>query len=603
MDKDFISLYNVEITYTKALLGEFARRYPKAAASLRFDQLSIEDPHTGRLVESFAFLNAGVKSAIDDDHFELLRVLVSSHLLAPLPRLGIVRMSPDSQADAQRHLPKGTLLELPVDTCLHYYQTCFDTEVLPVYLHCFRYGSLSSQAPPLSAFSRVSEQKQALLSFKVSPIAEGETLEDIGVNRLRFFINGSPEIAFLFYEHLLSGLKGVAIARHAKDPEAIYLPASSLKPLSAHKDAVVLPIADQDQSVNRLLLDYFLLPEKFLFVELEGLLETNVWQTFSDGFTVYLYLSQHSLFLLNNINDDLLQLGCTPIINLFDDQSTLLDQKGELTDVLLESSSEIVGDISVFGIRGVEATQVANNERISLLPLNGATRYESLPTKVSLPYWQLHQSRPQDAHAQVGAPHLHFVDESGHEMPLPSGWSAKVSMQCMNRSTPRHLNLSNLRFSEAVGGVALSVSVFADQYEPLLFDNESLKVLLTQLTLQHFDGPDGLQALKNLLNLHNLRALDSAHKIIHSMQSLSMSSTTARLIIEGKARLMHGVHIHICCDYNTEFEGKMYILSQLLSEFFSCLCTNNTFTQLTLYNVNQSHTFEWPPVIGKVPLI
>ena len=602
MDKDFISLYNREMSYAKELLAEFSQRYPKAAAALRFDQFSIEDPHTARLVEAFAFLSAGVKSSLDDDYFELLRLVTSQHLLAPLPRLGLVKVSPDSQAEAQLDLPKGTLLELPVDNIIHYYQTCFDTDILPLRLDRVRYGSLIAEAPPLPARGRFNEQKQALLSLNISPLVEGNTLEGISANRLRFLINGSPALSFLLYEHLLSGLQGIALARHPKDPEAIYLPASSLQAPAMEKSEVLLPIADQDRSVNRLLLEYFLLPEKFLFIDLDGLFDAEVWQTFQEGFTLYFYLEQHSLSLLNGINDEILQLGCTPVVNLFDDRCVLFDQQKSVTEMPLRASSDMAGDISIFDIHRIQATDTASGQQVPLLPLDGAARYTAMSTTVSLPYWSLHQGSPLNAQTYAAGPYLKFVDESGRESAMPSGWRVTVSMQCMNRSGARRLDEQNIRFSQAVSA-DISLHTFPEMYDPLCFDAKVLKSLMTQLSLQHFSGPDGLQALKNVLSLHNLRGLEDTHKVIHSMGSMELSSTSARLMIQGRARLMQGVHIHIGCDYEVKLEGQIYLLSQLLSEFFSYLCTQNTFTQLTMYNSHQSQSFAWPPTMGKSPLI
>ena len=56
MDDDFLSYFERELTFMREMGSEFARKYPKIAGRLLLEPDKCEDPHTERLIESFAFL-------------------------------------------------------------------------------------------------------------------------------------------------------------------------------------------------------------------------------------------------------------------------------------------------------------------------------------------------------------------------------------------------------------------------------------------------------------------------------------------------------------------------------------------------------------------
>jgi type VI secretion system protein ImpG len=55
----------------RELSGEFARRYPKIAGRLQMEGDQCADPHTERLIESFALLAARIHKKLDDDYPEV----------------------------------------------------------------------------------------------------------------------------------------------------------------------------------------------------------------------------------------------------------------------------------------------------------------------------------------------------------------------------------------------------------------------------------------------------------------------------------------------------------------------------------------------------
>lgn len=63
----------------------------------------------------------------------------------------------------------------------------------------------------------------------------------------------------------------MALARHAEDKEAVFLPAGNLRPSGYTRDQAMLPYPANSFDGYRLLTEFFALPQKFLFLDIDGL--------------------------------------------------------------------------------------------------------------------------------------------------------------------------------------------------------------------------------------------------------------------------------------------------------------------------------------------
>jgi len=77
-ENDLLDYYRDEIAYLRVQGGEFAERYPKIAQRLLLSASESPDPHTERLMESFAFLAARVHRDIDGEFPAISGALLES---------------------------------------------------------------------------------------------------------------------------------------------------------------------------------------------------------------------------------------------------------------------------------------------------------------------------------------------------------------------------------------------------------------------------------------------------------------------------------------------------------------------------------------------
>ena len=125
-ENDLLDYYRDEIAYLRVQGGEFAARYPKIAQRLLLSASESPDPHTERLMESFAFLAARVHRDIDGEFPAISGALLEStcpNLVHPVPSLSIAQMDLNP---SQGKVTAG--LKVPRDTGLWAFaasgQTC-----------------------------------------------------------------------------------------------------------------------------------------------------------------------------------------------------------------------------------------------------------------------------------------------------------------------------------------------------------------------------------------------------------------------------------------------------------------------------------------------
>ena len=86
--EQLLPYYESELAYLRRNLREFAERYPKIAGRLLISGELCEDPHTERMIESFALLNARIAKRLDDDYPQFTEALFDvlyPHYLRPFP--------------------------------------------------------------------------------------------------------------------------------------------------------------------------------------------------------------------------------------------------------------------------------------------------------------------------------------------------------------------------------------------------------------------------------------------------------------------------------------------------------------------------------------
>src|SRR5439155_463178 len=134
-------------------------------------------------------------------------------------------------------------------------------------------------------------------------------------------LNGESAAIHALYEFLF--LNALRVSLRSKDGKAnAILSATSLRPVGFTSAEGILPYSDRSFPGYRLLQEYFSFPEKFFFFDLTGL-DHIAKSGFGGAFEILISLSEPEqklrlVALEQSVNSDTFQLGCTPIVNLFE---------------------------------------------------------------------------------------------------------------------------------------------------------------------------------------------------------------------------------------------------------------------------------------------
>ncbi len=608
MDDDLLSYYNRELAYLRQMGAEFADKHPKIAGRLRLDRDVVEDPHVSRLIESFAFLTARIRHQLDDgfsDVTESLMGVLYPEFQAPIPSFSVVQMTPRPTRLEQHRLPRGTgfyTTSNPQGTC--YYRSCYDTDVLPLTVSEARFSPRPFRAPAVP--SRDTEDGyQAVLQIGLSAY-QGTTLAELRPERLRFFINGQPQLSFRLYEFLLRHTRAIALARHPMDPDPVMLPAERLQACGFTDDEAALPVDGRSSAGHRLLMEYFTFPEKFLFLDLAGL--AKPLQAFEETATLYFYLDRSHPELAQGVNRDTLLLGCTPVVNLFEKRLEPLDAATLGHETRLSVDAGQAGCADIHTLQSLHA-RGADGRTVPLQPYYGTHR--SPAESKGQPFWSVRRESSQWQNGRVSQgvdTYLSLVDRDFQITAPDADWTISGQALCTNRDLPDHLPFGPgqpvMRFIDGGSGIALRcVTAPTPSRKPKL-GNATRWQLANAISLQQLTGDTGLDVLRQTLHLHDFKQGADSRSVIGGLTALETRLITARVQREGRAAVCQGTEIRLELD-ETRYSGTgLFLFTAVLNQFLAQLCTINTFIRLAVRTrQHPENEILWPPSSGSQRLI
>ena len=324
MRDELLAYYEQELAFLRRAGAAFAERYPKIASRLLLEPNKCADPHVERLLEGFAFLAARVHLKIDDDFSEISEALLSvvyPHYLRPLPSMSIVelRLDPEQgKLTTGLAVPRGTpLYSKPVSGAPCKFRTCYDTTLWPVSVVATQWRAPDQLSPPVTGSAAVGALR---LELQCLPDVSFQKLE---LNSLRLHLNGESTLISTLYEVLCNNCVQIHIRDIGSKPprQPIVLPGSALRPVGFAADEGMLPLPRRAMVSYRLLQEYFTFPEKFFFLDLDGFDRARAAGFGPRAEVIFLIAPferpERRAVLDAGVSERTILLGCTPIVNLF----------------------------------------------------------------------------------------------------------------------------------------------------------------------------------------------------------------------------------------------------------------------------------------------
>jgi type VI secretion system protein ImpG len=601
---DLLQYYQNELRYLRQLGAEFADKYPAIASGLLLE--SRKDPHIERLIDSFAFLAARIHRKLDDDFPEVTQALLHSiypHYLRPIPSACIVEMQVDPQQakfTTGLPIPRGTGMESqPVRGMRCRFRTCFDTMLWPFEVAAAEWKRPDRLQPAV-------RHPGAVAAIRIELRCDGElTFAKLRVPRLRFYLNGSPELAHALYEVLLNNCQAIFV-RDPSDPNrpATPLPVENLQPAGFDEEDALLPYPRRSFDGYRLLQEYFTLPEKFQFLDLDGF--DRVAPRGGTAEIVFLLSpferEERWQLLETGVNARVFRTGCTPVVNLFAQASEPVLLNHTETEYLVVPDVRRGRHMEVFSIDGVK----------SIVPGSGETLY----------YDEFYSFRHTDGDAakqtfwtasRRAAPwrekggsdmYLTLVDVSGRPR-LPDADAVTVNLTCTNRQLPEGLpfGVGQCVFELPAGTPAKRAIALVKPTAslPPPSDGERFWRLVSHLALNHLSIIDGgREALQHILRLYNFSGFPPLERQIQGIQSVRSRPHFAAVSSGYGIAFARGTAVEMSFDEGHFEGGGVFLFASVIERFLGMYASLNSFTQLIARTKQRKEVLrQWRPRSGR----
>jgi type VI secretion system protein ImpG len=612
---ELLDYYQRELSYLRHEGAAFATRYPRVAARLDFSDAESPDPHVERLLESFAFLTGRIQRTLDAGFPQIPAAFLGvlyPHLVAPVPSMAIARFEVDpdhARAAVGFTLPDNTPLFAEAGDGL----TCRFRTGYPVELWPVEVAEASLQ--PSAAFGFLDHRADVGAVLRLRLRGMGKlTFADMAPRRLRFFLHAGAMASGALYELLLNEVRGVAVRPAGASGPVRELPASAVRAVGFSPDEDVLPWPGHAAHAYRLIQEYFVFPEKFLFLDVDGL------DGYGQGKEAEL------LFLLAApprrpvaIDRTTFHLNCAPVVNLFrrTSEPVRLDQRQVefrlVPDAYRERSTEI------HSILKVSASSAYEDDSRTFQPFYSFS-HQAASHQAASHQTASHQAARADARAFWIARRepAGRADLSGTDMMLsfldldfkptrPPAQAVFAHTLCTNRGVAEQMPAGarlNIEVDAPLKGIACLTKPTRQLTPPL--GGQTLWRLVSHLSLNHLslDGDQGLEALREILRLYATFDDASVAGQVAGLSGLSCAPVVRRIGNEAWRGFCRGTQVGLELDEERFVGGHPFLLASVLNRFFGLYAGVNSFTQLVLTSRQRHGIWKtWPPLAGDRPVL
>jgi type VI secretion system protein ImpG len=596
MKDPLLDFYERELSFIREEAREFARRNPKIALRLRLsDAENIEDPHVSRTIEAFALLCARLRIKMEDEFPEICHSLLQAlypQYLAPIPPISICHLKLNDESidvPTGRILKRGQRLETEsVDGVQCEFRLCYDTQVLPIAVESAQY---IKHPVPFEMESSWKNNVQAALCLRLSSRAEKLPLSKMQFGHLRFYMGGSTSLGNELYETFFRDAMGVTLYTQ-ENSRGVSLPRSVLCPVGFGDGEELLTNDPRTLRSYGLLWEFFASPDKFRFVDIKV---GDVWEKAVGNSTyvdLVVPLRKTNAVVQRDLQIDTLRLGCSPIINLFEQRAEPFRLTGNKTEYRVVPSARKPQGMEVISVDKVTASSPGGQEQRKFRPFYVPNHHQQAEAKDM--FWHSSRRRrlSEEAEGDRGTEvYLTLVDVYSKPQDL-SEWTLHVSTTCCNRDLVGRLPFGGGRpkiaMRDAGGAIAVQLLTPPTQTLRPLSPDEYFWRLISHLSLNHLslaDNKNGAEALREILDLYNPSKGEETKRAIQAIESVTYSRSVGRLKSDVGTGFCRGVDIEIRVDEERLVGMGPYLFATVLDHFFSLFATINSFTKLTIFTL------------------
>jgi type VI secretion system protein ImpG len=607
MDKRFLDLYEEELRFLREMSGEFALAHPKIARRLTLDAGEVRDPFVERLLEGFAFLSARTRLRLEGEYPQFtsaLLDLLSPIFTAPTPSMAVVQFNPDVADELLTFgftTPRGTRLisriediETPCE-----FRLCQETVIRPLEIEHAQL--LDSTAQLAEMFPGRRNIKSALMltirSRAPAPI------KAMRLDALRLFIRSQDDVADKILRLLVSHTSVVATIDD--DERRREVVGARIRHVGFGDDDAILPQNDAILSAYRLIKEYFAMPERSRFVDIEGLSPAT---KDADGlaFQLFVGFSDNPAGLRDTISADNFALNCATVVNLFPRTADRISVAAGANEHHVVVDRTRPDDFEVYSVERVKGYFDNDGPPVdySTLYAAGATQKPGAGGKYVVRRDEKRLEARRDSRYLGQEIVIGLSDQDGFA-PGIALKQLSVDTLCSNRSVPLGLRVgAKFMLQGAAPIVDCAALVGPTPPRPAMNGGEAAWRLINALSLNHlsFDAlpEENAALLRQTLGLFVNGEGPSQRVLIGGLKSLSTSPAFARLSGKGPASMARGLRFDLTIDSDAFRGVGAFGLASVLDVYFGRSADLNSFSKLVLSDHEKGVLAEWPARTGNI---
>jgi type VI secretion system protein ImpG len=537
--------------------GRFAARQPSLAGMLG---VTSDDPDLERVREGVFFLGAAVTDQIrhfEADGYAALADIAAADLRRPFPAASIVEFS--TTGSDVTHVESGAELHVQGNaTCR--FRIVGDLDVGPVRIDNSRIES---------------EERRSLRFDLVSQ--SGTPLARSAGNSLRLFIAEPRETALLLLSHILSHTSRLELRLQSGETLAL----GGIQARGFGADDLLAPEPDGVAVGSSLVREYFLLPEKFLLLDVIGIAKALGESKDERAMVIVRFDAPVPQRVL--VTPEGLSAHCAPVVNLFPTTAEPAIYDLGASTFLLRVAGQSQREAGPYAVLRVSAAPLATGGAAVNVPPLG--RFGAAPVAPSFPY--LFATKTERPLAGQEPETSLVLTATAHSPPALEPHAISVELLATNRQLGASVRPGEL--SENGSGMPASVRarniVATSPYVPVLAGPD---FILRTFARAEVPRPDPRHVLQGLLySLVPSHAVEA--EVARALRARIRAVETLDVrVVNNRSRTRRGYEVVLTID-ETPFNGTgdvalfCRVVHQLLNAraslngFFTCeaICTKS----------------------------
>ncbi len=576
----FNKYFQEELANLRELAKEFSERHPALAPYLSGPST---DPDVERLLEGVAFLTGLLRQKLDDEFPEIIHQLMDliwPHYLRPIPCSSIVHFKPKPGVRGSIVVPEGTgVSSVSIEGTSCHFRTCYPLEVLPIKIIGAKYRE------------RAGLPIEMILSLETY----GINLSELNIESFCFFLADEYSLASDLYCVLFENVDQIKLCPK-EGGDCLLLPKTSLKPGGMDEKESLLPYPSNSFPGYRIIQEYFLNPQKFLFFKITDL---ERWENKGEGtrFEIRFRIKKRPRDL-PKISEKSFVLSAVPVINIFPAQGEPIRLDHKRYQYPIRISSENPNHYQLYSVKKVVGfiQGTAKEREYSPFSFFGSRKNKG-------PYYVI-RKRPK-----VSGPGMDtlisFSYDSIDQMALEE--TISLELFCTNGFLPEEIQLGDISRPTSNTPELLEFKNLTPVSPCLLpaIGRNLLWRFISHLNLNYSTLKDA-DSLKALLNLYIFKeGRDKKLSVINERRVAGIENVDCHLkdrIVSGLVLRGIEMNVTIRSDHFAS-KGDMYLFGTVLDNFFGCYAALNSFTTLIFKDSLSGEEFRWKPRIGQRQLL